>query len=42
MAESCKVGETVYVDGLLKVLEEGNVILDPAILRDPNAYFEPK
>jgi len=42
MAESCKVGESVYVDGLLKVLEEGNVILDPAILRDPNAYFEPK
>ena len=42
MAESCKVGETVYVDGLLKVLEEGKVILDPAILRDPNASFQPK
>jgi hypothetical protein len=41
MAESCKIGETVYVDGLLKACEEGKVILDPAILRDPNAKFEP-
>lgn len=42
MAESCQVGETVYVDGKLTVCEEGNIILDPASKRDPNAKFEPK
>ena len=42
MAESSKIGEAVYVDGLLKACEEGKVILDPAVLRDPNAKFDPQ
>ena len=42
MAESSKIGEVVYVDGLLKACEDGKVILDPSILRDPNAKFDPQ
>lgn len=42
MAESCKVGDTVYVDGFLKRCEEGDVLIDPAMLRDPTAPFSPK
>ena len=42
MAESCKNGETVFVDGLLEVCEDGKIILKPAILRDPNATFDPQ
>lgn len=41
MAESCKVGDEAYVDGLLKNCDEGKVLIDPAILRDPKATFEP-
>ena len=41
MAESAKVGETVYVDGFLKRCDEGDVLMDPASLRDPTASFIP-
>ena len=42
MAESCKVGDTVYVDGFLKRCEEGDMLIDPAMLRDPTAPFSAK
>jgi len=42
MAESAKVGETVYVDGFLKHCNEGDVLIDPAMLRDPTAPFTPQ
>jgi hypothetical protein len=41
MAESCKTGDTVFVDGFLKRCEEGDILLDPAMLRDPRAPFSP-
>ncbi|MDB4783456.1 hypothetical protein OAG39_02440 [Verrucomicrobiales bacterium] len=41
MAKSCKVGDEVFVDGILKRLEEGEALLDPSIFRDPNAEFTP-
>jgi len=42
MAESCKIGDTVYVDGFLKRCEEGDILIDPAMLRDPTAPFSPE
>jgi len=42
MATQCKVGEPVLVDGLLKHCESGDVLLDPALLRDPTAPFSPQ
>lgn len=42
MAESCKIGDTVYVDGFLKRCEERDILIDPAMLRDPTAPFSPK
>ena len=42
MAEGCKVGEIVFVDGFLKRCNPGDVVLDPAIGRDPTAPFSPK
>lgn len=42
MAESCKVGDTVYVDGFLIRCEEGDILIGPAMLRDPTAPFSPK
>jgi hypothetical protein len=42
MAESCKVGDTVYIDGFLVRCESGDVLLDPAMSRDPSAPFTPK
>ena len=41
MAESCKVGDTVYVDGFLQRCEEGDILIDPAMLRDKTAPFSP-
>lgn len=41
MAEACKVGEEVYVDGFLKRCEESDVLIEPAISRDPKAPFDP-
>ena len=37
-----KSGDTVYVDGMLRRCAEGDVLLAPAMLRDPTAPFEPK
>ena len=42
MAESCKMGDTVYVDGFLERCEKGNVLVESAILRDPTAPFSPE
>jgi hypothetical protein len=42
MAASAKVGETVYVDGFLKRCNEGDILIDPAMLRDPSAPFTPQ
>lgn len=42
MAESCKVGDIVYMDGLLVRCESGDVLLDPAMQRDPSAPFTPQ
>lgn len=41
MAESISVGETVYVDGFLKQCKPGNILLEPALLRDGEASFLP-
>ena len=41
MAESCKAGNTVFVDGILKRCEPDDVLIDPAMLRDPTAPFSP-
>ena len=42
MAKGCEVGETAFVDGILERCEEGNVLLSPAVLRDPEALFSPR
>ncbi len=42
MAESCRIGDTVYVDGFLRRCNEGDVLIDPAVLRDPKAGFKAK
>ena len=39
MATSCKIGDTVFVDGLLKRCDAGDILIEPAMLRDPNAKF---
>lgn len=41
MAGSCKVGDTVFVDGFLKQCKPGDILIDPATLRDPTASFSP-
>ena len=41
MAKSYRVGEEIYVDGILKSCEKGSVLIDPAIGRDPRAPFKP-
>ena len=41
MASRCKVGDTVYVDGILNISDQGNIFLDPAVKRDPTAKFIP-
>ena len=42
MAESTSPGDIVFVDGFLKRCTEGDVLLEPAMLRDPNARFSSK
>lgn len=42
MAQNSKVGDTVYVDGFLKHCEKGDVLIEPAMLRDPTAPFSPE
>ena len=39
MATSCKIGETVYVDGFLKRCDDGDILMEPALLRDPTGKF---
>lgn len=41
MAQSYGEGQTIYVDGFLRNCETGDVLLDPAMGRDPTASFEP-
>jgi hypothetical protein len=41
MAEGVKVGETILIDGILRKCSDGDVLLDPALLRDPTAPFQP-
>ena len=41
MAEGCDEGETVFVGGILKQCEDGDILLDPAMKRDPKAEFNP-
>ena len=42
MVVSCKVGDSVYVDGILKRCKDDGVLIEPALLRDSAASFEPK
>jgi hypothetical protein len=39
MATSCKIGDTVFVDGFLKRCDQGDILIEPALLRDPTAKF---
>lgn len=41
MAESCKVGKIVHLDGIVKTVSPSSVTLDPAFGRDPQAPFDP-
>lgn len=40
-AEACKLGETVYIDGILKRHDTKQILLAPSFTRDPNAPFTP-
>lgn len=40
-AEACKVGDTVFIDGVLKRHGKNEILLAPAFTRDPNAPFTP-
>ena len=42
MAQDCKKGDTVYIDGFLKKCEKGDIVIDPATSRDSTAAFNPK
>jgi len=39
MATSCKIGDTVLADGFLKRCDDGGILIEPALLRDPAAKF---
>ena len=41
MAQSKSPGDTCFIDGILKDCEEGNILLESAMLRDPTAPFSP-
>jgi hypothetical protein len=41
MAEGYTIGKTVFIDGILRRCEPGEILLDPAVGRDPQAEFEP-
>lgn len=41
MAQSKKPGDICFIDGILKECEEGNILLESAMLRDPTAPFSP-
>ncbi len=40
-AQACKVGDTVYIDGVLKRHGKDEILLAPAFTRDPKAPFMP-
>lgn len=42
LAKSNKVGETVYVDGFLSRCEAGDILIEPALNRDPATPFNPQ
>lgn len=42
MAQSKKPGDICFIDGILKECEEGNILLESAMLRDPTAPFSPE
>jgi hypothetical protein len=42
MGESIKVGDTVFIDGILVKCDAEVVHLSPAVLRDPTAPFSPR
>ncbi len=42
MAGSVTVGRPVVVDGFLRRCERGDVLIEPAMLRDPHAPFSPE
>ncbi len=39
--DNLKPGEEIYVSGFLEKCEQGDVLLKPALKRDPTAPFEP-
>ncbi|RCS47673.1 hypothetical protein DTL42_14230 [Bremerella cremea] len=41
MAENCNEGDSIFVMGILKRLEDGDILLEPAMKRDPKAEFNP-
>ena len=41
MAQSCKIGEVITVDGFLEDLSENQTVIEPALGRDPLAPFRP-
>ena len=41
MAESYRIGTIVYIDGILKRCLPDDVLLEPAMGRDPTASFKP-
>ena len=41
MAKGNKVGDIVHVDGFLRRCEPGDILLDPALNRDPTTTFNP-
>ena len=42
MANEVSVDETVLVDGILRQCNPDDILLDPALLRDPTAPFTPQ
>jgi hypothetical protein len=42
MAKENKIGETVFVDGILRRCEPGDILLEPALNRDKRAPFNPQ
>ena len=41
-AKHFRIGETVYMDGILRKCEPGTILLEPAFGRDPTAPFNPQ
>lgn len=42
MAKSVSSGQIVYIDGFLMKCEAGDILMEPAMLRDPTAPFRPE